>query len=48
MREVAGAEDALADLEANGGHGRLARAIVVRLAELMAEEIAARHAGSDV
>ncbi|MBD0328917.1 MAG: hypothetical protein ICV64_02285 [Thermoleophilia bacterium] len=44
MRELPGAEEALADLDARGVRGRLARAVVVRLAELMAEEIAARQA----
>ena len=47
MRELPGAEDALADVDEKGVGGRVARAVVVRLAEQMAEEIAARHAGFD-
>jgi hypothetical protein len=43
MRELPGAEDALRDLEQHGVRSAVVRAIVVRHAELMAEEIAERH-----
>ncbi len=43
MREVPGAEDALHDLDRKGARSALVRAVVVRLADLMAEEIAERQ-----
>jgi hypothetical protein len=39
MREVPHAEDALYDLELNGWHGILVRAVVLRLASQMADEM---------
>ena len=46
MREVPGAEEALADLDRRGVRSTVTRAVVVRLAELMAEEIASRRGGA--
>jgi hypothetical protein len=39
MREVPNAEDALYDLELNGWEGILVRAVVLRLASEMADEM---------
>ena len=46
MREVPGAEQALADLEAKGWRTPLVRAVVTQLAQGLVDEMAGREAGS--